>query len=645
MTQERDLLCALLVRQLGFVTSEAMTESALELARNRSSEPLEGLLLRRGLLTAEQREGVGRMIDRILETKGGDGRSAFEALPSTAQETARAILDLTPPAVPDGETATQRTEAGRRTLASVEEAVCRMEPGRYEAISGADGREVVLGRGSGGTVHLMRDGVLGREIALKVFEPSDATPEGGLASVGARARFLREARLTGQLEHPAIVPVFEVGRRPDGRPYYTMKRIRGETLAAALEKASNLEERLRLLPSFLAACEGLAHAHSLGVVHRDVSPQNILLGPFGQVCVVDWGLARKRAAEDPRARELHLAPDVTGMLELELGPAGTPAYMSPERAHGSALAVDERSDVFSLGAILHQILTGRPPFGDGPPEAVLARLRTERVPTLRAPGERLPQELVTVCRKALRREPEGRYPTAASLAEELDAWLKGRRVAAHRYSLVEVARRVVRKQRFILTTVGALLVATALGGSVGLWRASQERDRARHFADLFLGDVTEALSPMPRVQHLVEATAARALAHYERTGALRSGSIERRLRVATAFVRLGRVQRELERTEHAPATLAYALELARELAVEAPEDPRTLALLSTALYESALQLRDSGRATEKRARLEEAKRWAEEALRAGPEHPAARRADTEAAEAIRILPAPAAPPP
>ncbi|MCP4593528.1 MAG: serine/threonine protein kinase, partial [bacterium] len=170
------------------------------------------------------------------------------------------------------------------------------------------------------------------------------------------ARFLREARVTGQLEHPNIVPVYEVGRRQGGAFYYTMKLVRGRTLAEALKQCRTLADRLRLLPHYVDLCNAIAYAHSRGVIHRDIKTDNVMLGEFGETVVLDWGLAKVK--EEPDICGTETRPKLSGLADPSTGHTvhgsaiGTPAYMSPEQADGRVDEIDERSDVWSLGAVL-----------------------------------------------------------------------------------------------------------------------------------------------------------------------------------------------------------------------------------------------------------------------------------------------------
>jgi len=235
-----------------------------------------------------------------------------------------------------------------------------------------------IARGGMGVILKGHDTDLGRDIAVKVLDPElSKRPE-------VVQRFVEEAQIGGQLQHPGIVPVYDLGLMADDRPYFTMKLVKGRTLAALFQQRKTpSDNRGRLLAIFESVCQTMAYAHSKGVLHRDLKPANIMVGAFGEVQVVDWGLAkvlhRGGVADERRAKQtLHTVietvrsgPGSSGSDSLVGSVMGTPAYMAPEQAQGEIEKLDERADVFSLGAILCEILTGRPPYEELPDEGVL----------------------------------------------------------------------------------------------------------------------------------------------------------------------------------------------------------------------------------------------------------------------------------
>ena len=345
-------------------------------------------------------------------------------------------------------------------------------PKRYKSLGASSGEDCEIGRGGIGKVCLLVDQHLGREVALKELltdGPERQTTEAAL-------RFLAEARITGQLEHPNIVPVYDIGRRHDGRLYYTMRVIRGQTLAHALSEAHTLAQRLDLLPHVARACNAIAYAHSRGVIHRDIKPDNIMIGQFGETVVLDWGIAKLREA----AGGSGLAQP-RGVVELTTtssgGLVGTPLYMSPEQVTGQQ-ELDETTDVWSLGVLLYVVLSGRLPFHGEEFSAVRARILRGRPKPLRKLEPALPPELVAIVERALAREKSGRYPDAKHLASDLDAYMSGARVLAHQYSLFDLIRRFARRHRAASWVAVFAVVVSMAQAALLQRRILHERDRA-----------------------------------------------------------------------------------------------------------------------------------------------------------------------
>jgi tetratricopeptide (TPR) repeat protein len=334
-------------------------------------------------------------------------------------------------------------------------------------------------RGGMGRILSARDRRLGRTVALKELQAAAAPP--------SARRFVREALVTARLQHPAIVPIYEAGRWPDGIPFYAMKLVSGQSLDALLRATEGgLAGRLALLPHLLAVAEAVAYAHSQHIVHRDLKPANVLVGGFGETVVVDWGLAKDLAA--PATGDDAPSPALGAGLDGESTVAGTvlgtPAYMAPEQARGEA--VDERADVYALGAMLYYLLTGTPPRSGTTVREVLVAAASERPRpvTEREPGA--PPDLAAIVEKAMEPEAGRRYPTARELAEDLRRFQTGQLVSAHRYSPRELVRRWARQHRAALTVAAVLGLALATAVIVGFLAvrrqariAEAERDRAR----------------------------------------------------------------------------------------------------------------------------------------------------------------------
>jgi PAS domain S-box-containing protein len=278
-----------------------------------------------------------------------------------------------------------------------------------------------------GRVWLARDTQLNREVALKTLRPEL------LSHRRARSRFLKEAEITGQLEHPGVVPVYELITHPQsGQPFYAMRFVHGCTLVQAArdyhdKRQSGEAEPLglvALLNAFVAVCNTVAYAHSRGVIHRDLKGENVLLGDFGEVIVLDWGVAKVLGSSDEEGGVQLGQPWMEAGVDqtMEGDIVGTPAYMAPEQADGRLDLIDARTDIYGLGAILYEILTGRPPFtGSNTVEVLDKVLRDDPVPP-RQLWPDVPPTLDAACLKALSKEPCSRYAAASALGEEIQTW-------------------------------------------------------------------------------------------------------------------------------------------------------------------------------------------------------------------------------
>jgi len=294
-----------------------------------------------------------------------------------------------------------------------------------------------LGSGGMGDVLRVRDRALGRSVAMKVANAHFQTSPAGFA------RFVEEARVAAQLQHPGIVPVHEIGLLPDGRAYFTMKEVEGVTLAEAIRDVHLASEegrwqtgRLgwtlrRLIAAFGRTCDAVAYAHSRGVCHRDLKPANVMLGAFGEVLVLDWGLAKVLNQADRGGREIETArDDGAGPLRTQVGAvAGTPAWMPPEQAEGDVDRIGTAADVYSLGALLYAILSGGPPYRGKTAGNILHQVLAGPPPPPFSESGPVPEELRTVCMTAMARAIDDRYATAAELGRAIGDWLDG----AHRH--------------------------------------------------------------------------------------------------------------------------------------------------------------------------------------------------------------------
>jgi WD40 repeat protein len=369
-----------------------------------------------------------------------------------------------------------------------------------------------IGRGGMGRVLKVWDRDLRRSLAMKVLL------DGRKRDPRSLARFLDEALVTGQLEHPGIVPVHELGLDAEGRVYFTMPFVRGESLRSILERVRSGEQaaaqaaaqawtRARVLEVLLRVCEAVGYAHARGVVHRDLKPDNVMVGPFGETYVMDWGLARlcgdsrggaKSGGDSSSAVHAAVSRDLSSLreevaLEEERSPlttmagdvVGTPIYMAPEQAHGWIDKVGPATDVYSIGAMLYELLTGRQPYltdgRDESAETVLRAVKSRAPRPVHALAGDVPPELEAVCDKAMARDPAERYPSTMELAGDLRAFLERRVVGAYQTGAAAELRMWIVRNRWLAASAGSALAAVVLGlvvGTVLFLRARRNEDAA-----------------------------------------------------------------------------------------------------------------------------------------------------------------------
>jgi serine/threonine-protein kinase len=491
MDTDRNLLFAVLALQAGAIDRDRFIE-ACALWATHKDVPIGQLLVERDWLKAEARNAVELLLELNLLKHDGDARASLMA---AARSEARGALA----SIADADV--------QRSLAALPDSAPAADPfaTNYSPESECAGRNILyeeIGRGGMGCVHRGHDPELRRDLAVKVLREEYS----GDADV--ELRFVEEAQIGGQLQHPGIVPVYELGRFADRRPFFTMKLVKGRTLAALLKERPDLRhEQARFLTIFEQVCQTVAYAHSKGVIHRDLKPGNVMVGAFGEVQVMDWGLAKVLVSED------EAEPDATvhgtrirtarsGSTEGgRTGVVGTPAFMPPEQARGDVEGVDERADVFGLGGILCAILTGQPPYTATDHKELLRKAATGDVTAalaqLSACGA--DAELVMLCAACLAPERERRPREAGVVAARMAAYASAvqerlraaelERVAAEARAeeakATAAAERTARRRTRALAA--ALLALVAVGAGGGLWVqhevAGRRADQARREAE------------------------------------------------------------------------------------------------------------------------------------------------------------------
>jgi serine/threonine-protein kinase len=481
---EKNLLFGLLALQNGLI-GEAQLVAAFRGWMRDKARPLVDHLATLGFLDAEGRAAVEALAALHLKRHNGDVEKSLASL-SAGESTRESLVSL---GDPDLETTLGFVGSGLGTTDSGQTDADRTAPYSVGSATSNGQRFRVLrphARGGLGAVFVALDSELNREVALKQILDDHADDP------ISRARFLVEAEITGGLEHPGIVPVYGLGSFRDGRPYYAMRFIKGESLKRAIDRfhadaslrhnpgRRSLELR-QLLRRFVDVCNAIDYAHSRGVLHRDIKPSNVIVGLHGETLVVDWGLAKAlgRVETGPATGERSLVPSsASGYAETMPGSAlGTPSYMSPEQAAGDLDRLGPWSDVASLGATLYCLLTGRPPFEGDDIGAVLRHVRRGGFAPPRQVDPAIDPALEAVCLKAMANRPEDRYSSCRALADDVERWAADEPVSAWREPFSVRARRWMRRHRTAVALAGAILISAVVALIAGLVVVNQERRR------------------------------------------------------------------------------------------------------------------------------------------------------------------------
>jgi serine/threonine-protein kinase len=518
---DRSLLFGLMAARLDLVDTDKLADALTTWASGKT-RPLGEILVERGHLTPERSALLESMVREHLGTHGADpGVSRTAVLPDPPGEDATNVdaqasvrWETVAPAPRDPD-ATQPPSSAPSPFSATGDTIVPPDsgpaddfktqphasqagpgPGRVPtpAATSSERFRVVRphARGGLGEVLVAADQELRREVALKRIQDRYADDD------ESRGRFLLEAEITGALEHPGIVPVYSLGVYPDGRLYYAMRFIRGDSLKEAIDryydKVPGLEAPARslelrsLLGRFVAVCNAMAYAHSRGILHRDLKPANVMLGAYGETLVVDWGLAKPVGTKGVKSSspEGALNPSLSSIsMPTVMGSAvGTPQFMSPEQAGGRLDQLGPATDIYSLGATLFYLLAGKASVDGANLPEVLEKVQRGDIQSTRDINPSVPRPLEAICRKAMALKPEDRYASAADLATDVEHWLADEPVSAWREPWYVRAQRWVSRNRTLVTGVAsAVLVAlVGLGVSTVLLNAANGRERAARAA-------------------------------------------------------------------------------------------------------------------------------------------------------------------
>ncbi len=462
------LLFGILALQNDFVTREQFI-AAFDSWVHDKSRKLAEILENQRAISLDQRQVLESLVGLFLKKHGGNAERSLASL-STVSPVRFDLQKLN-----DADLQASLVHVGQSTPHGAAQETTMPFKGRAPL-----GRFRVLrphAKGGLGLVSVALDQELNREVAIKEIQARHADDP------FSRDRFLLEAEITGGLEHPGIVPVYALGSGPDGRPYYAMRFIRGDSLKEAIEAFHRADNTNRvdpgskelafrqLLGRFIDVCNAIEYAHSRGVLHRDLKPGNIMIGKYGETLVVDWGLAKTDSVDRGELRQLASLQDERTLRPslgsgsdptLEGTIVGTPAFMSPEQAAGLT-NVGPACDIYSLGSTLYALLTGEKPFQDLDRDVILAKVRRGDFPPPKELKPEIPPPLNAICLKAMALEPKNRYTTALELASDIENWLADEPVSAYPETWLSRCGRWSRRHRSTVVSAGIFLLCSAIG--------------------------------------------------------------------------------------------------------------------------------------------------------------------------------------
>ena len=597
----QDLLLAALALLTDAVPREALHATLLAWAQNPGRSVAE-LLREQGAIDESRVQALQCLVSAHLRNHNGDVQLSLDAWNAQA---------LTQDMLTELENAAPGTTLGATLAATM--APTMVGPGgngpgstrRSELPSFTQEERFELirphAKGGIGQVWLAKDRELQREVAVKEIQARY------VERAGLRARFLLEAEITGNLEHPGIVPVYSLGRNASGRPFYAMRFIRGETLSVAIkqfhearkEDAEKTSRRSRstwgiefqqLLRRFLDVCDAMEYAHSRGVIHRDLKPGNIMLGEYGETLVVDWGLAKRIGKSDIVVVQIESGEGVDFDPGASVGgdtqpgtTIGTPSYMSPEQARGALEELGPASDVYSLGATLYELLTGTFPFAAENAATIIAKVKAGELSPPRVLVPTVPAQLEAICLKAMAFQPAQRYQSARELALDLEHWMADEPVAAYPERSLQKLSRWLRRHRSWTYAAAAALLGITMVATLAVFvvdgarrEAEANFKMAQQAVDAYLTNVSEntlfkeqdTLDIRKLRRELLES----ALPFYKKFVKERSRDPRLREQLANAHFRLGDITRVIGTSQEALDCYRSALEIWEPLARSAPEN-------------------------------------------------------------------------